>query len=175
MEKYGSNVSILPKTTSNTTTKKLKGTADLDALVVLTSKNKNDPTMINIKLVEILSNINILIAAYSRIKSNPGNMTPSTTTETLDGIDIKYFLNLQKDIRTGKFSFAPARRILIPKSKGKRPLTMAAPREKIVQMAIAMVLEAIYNPSFSPNSLFRPNMGVHTALRQVKKTFTSVN
>jgi retron-type reverse transcriptase len=127
--------------------------------------------------MDIVTDINVLLAAYARIKSNPGNMTPATTLETLDGIDLAYFERLKKELRTGAFQFKPARRIMIPKTNGKtRPLTIAAPREKIVQMAIAMVLEGIYEPNFSPNSHgFRPNRGVHTALRQVKKTFTSVN
>ena len=69
------------------------------------------------------------------------------------------------------------RRVMIPKSNGKlRPLTVAPPRDKIVQEVIRMVLEVIYEPVFSPNSHgFRPNRSCHTALRQVKTQFGSAS
>lgn len=62
---------------------------------------------------------------------------------------------------------------MIPKSNGKmRPLTVAPPRDKIVQEVIRMILEAIFEPTFSTHSHgFRPNRSCHTALRQVKTQF----
>jgi len=62
---------------------------------------------------------------------------------------------------------------MIPKSNGKmRPLTIASPRDKIVQEVIRMILEVIFEPTFSSSSHgFRPNRSCHTALRQVKTQF----
>lgn len=77
-------------------------------------------------------------------------------------------------MKNGTFQFTPGRRIQIPKP-GKtttRPLTIAPPRDKVVQEVMRMILEAIFEPTFSNNSHgFRPGRGCHTALRQVKTQF----
>jgi len=75
-------------------------------------------------------------------------------------------------MKDNSFQFKPGRKkIKIPKSDGvsKRPLTIALPRDKVVQDVLRMLLEAIFEPTFSNNSHgFRPNIGCHTALRQIK-------
>jgi len=55
---------------------------------------------------------------------------------------------------------------MIPKANGKeRPLGINSPREKIVQKALAAILEQIWEPIFLSNSHgFRPNRSVHSAL-----------
>ena len=81
-------------------------------------------------------------------------------------------------MKDGSFKFKPGRRIQIPKPGGtsKRPLTIAPPRDKVVQEVIRMILEAIFEPTFSNNSHgFRPGRGCHTALRQVKTQFGSAS
>jgi len=95
------------------------------------------------------------------IKGKPGNMLHEK--ETLDGISLNYFTKLSENLLKGKFKFTP---ILIPSEKvGKRPLSI---REKIVQKALALVLEMIFEPTFLENSHgFRPNKGVHSALKQL--------
>lgn len=59
--------------------------------------------------------------------------------------------------------------MVIPKAGGgKRPLSVGPPRDKIVQKAIALVLETIYEPRFLNNSYgFRPKRGVHMALKEL--------
>lgn len=101
-------------------------------------------------LHQILGDPAILILAYLTIKGKPGNLTPGYTAkgnkpETLDGIDLNYFLYLSEQIRSGNFSFSPARRVLVPKpgKAEKRPLGVGNPREKIVQKALSMVLTFI--------------------------------
>lgn len=74
-------------------------------------------------------------------------------------------------MKYGSFQFKPGR---IPKagSTKTRPLTIAPPRDKVVQEVMRMILEVIFEPTFSINSHgFRPNRGCHTALRQVKTQF----
>jgi group II intron reverse transcriptase/maturase len=57
-------------------------------------------------------------------------------------------------------------------SGGEWPLTVAPPRDKVVQEVMRMILEAIFEPEFSKNSHgFRPNRSCHTALRQILTTF----
>lgn len=144
----------------------IRGSEDNNTLVL---------TDINIKAI---SNLKNLISAYELIKSNPGNMTKGVKNETLDGIDKEYFLNIQSKLKAGQYEFNPARRIQIPKAgkSGTRPLTIASPREKIVQKAILLIMERIYENKFLDTSHgFRPGRGTHTAMKQLESNFQSAH
>lgn len=110
-----------------------------------------------------------LTLAYHNIKSKPGNMTPGTDESTLDGVSNRFLESLAISLRNGEFQFRPARRVHIPKSNGStRPLAIASPRDKIVQEAMRLVLETIFEPSFSDSSHgFRPGRSCHTALKKI--------
>ncbi|RKF58196.1 putative 91 kDa protein in cob intron [Golovinomyces cichoracearum] len=122
--------------------------------------------MFNMKLYEI---------AYRKLKSNPGNMQ-GIDEVTLDGISKEVFQEIIKAMKDESFQFK-RRRTHIPKSNGKtRPLTIAPARDKIVQEVMRMILEAIFEPTFSDNSHgFRPNRSCQTALRQVKTQFNGAS
>lgn len=115
----------------------------------------------------------LYLAAYQKLRSNPGNMTPGINPTTLDGISGEVLQDIINQLRTGSFQFDPGRRVEIPKSNGKsRPLTVGNPRDKIVQEVMRMVLEAIYEPIFKDYSHgFRPNRSCHSALRQIFSKF----
>lgn len=76
-------------------------------------------------------------------------------------------------MRDESFQFKPARKVEIPKVDGRmRTLNIASPRDKIVQEIMRMILEAVFEPTFSPNSHgFRPGRGCHTALKSAEGTF----
>lgn len=63
----------------------------------------------------------------------------------------------------------PAMRVYIPKDSGKmRPLAIACYEDKIVQLALKKILEAIYEPRFLENMYgFRPGRGCHDAIKVV--------
>nr|YP_009710072.1 hypothetical protein [Coleochaete scutata]QFU80177.1 hypothetical protein [Coleochaete scutata] len=125
-------------------------------------------------LLEFISDPETLLAAYEQIKSKPGNLTAGADPEreTLDGLSKDWILRSSRALRAGNYKFRPARRVLIPKPKKPgetRPLTVVAPRDKIIQQAMKIGLEAIYEPTFLDTSHgFRPNRGAHTALNQIK-------
>lgn len=130
--------------------------------------------------IKKIANIKNIVSAYELIKSNPGNLTPGADKEkvTLDGISMAYLESIQKSMRAGTFEFKPARRIQIPKpgKEETRPLTIASPREKIVQKAILLILEQAYEKLFLDSSHgFRPKRGTRTAIRYIDAKFQSVH
>jgi len=178
----GNNTRLLLVKGSRDISTKVSLPAGFEKLVNLRELNTTDKTMINTKVLDLLSDIDILIAAYSKLKSSPGNMTPGMDSETLDEINRPWFEKLKKEIRTNsfqfKFQFRPARIIDILKSNGKstRPLGIASLRDKIVQGAILLILEEIFEPSFVTHAHgFQPGKGCHRALKEIKGTFSSVN
>lgn len=123
------------------------------------------------ELYSKMLNEEIFLAAYHKIKSKPGNMTPGSDNETLDGISIK---RIKEDIRSltdQSFQFRPVRRTFIPKANGKmRPLGIPCPMDKLEQEVMRMLLEQIYEPVFSDYSHgFRPGRGCHSALKQISQ------
>ena len=136
------------------------------------STQRSIPSDVHIRKIASLKN---LVAAYELIKSKPGNMTPGTCPETLDGISLEWIKTIQEQLKSGTYKTQPARRVWIPKpgKREKRPLGIASPREKVVQKAMQIVLEQAYEPTFLNSSHgFRPNRNCHSALQKIYLTFS---
>jgi hypothetical protein len=120
-----------------------------------------------------LFDINIYKSAYQKLKSNPGNLTEGTDNETLDGISLEWAQDVINQMKDRNFQFKPYLRVYITKknSIGKlRPLGIPSPRDKIIQQAIRMILENIYEPLFLNTSHgFRPNRSTTTAVFEITK------
>jgi len=141
------------------------------------SKRSSESPIIDRNLISLLSNPALLETAYNNIKSKSGNMTPEITPETLDGLNWKWILEISQLLKSGKFEFTPSIRRQTPKaSGGKRPLSIGSPKDKIVQEALRMILEAIYEPHFSEYSHgFRPARSCHSALKIFYTKFQEAN
>jgi RNA-directed DNA polymerase len=74
--------------------------------------------------------------------------------------------DLHRRIHRGAYRAQPSRRVYIPKPDGRqRPLGIATLEDKIVQQAVVVVLEQIYEEDFLGFSYgFRPGRGPHVAL-----------
>lgn len=79
--------------------------------------------------------------------------------------------HLIQQIRRGTYRPKPARLVQIPKEDGStRPLAIACFEDKLVQLAVNKILNAIYEPLFLPCSYgFRPNSNCHEALRALNQ------
>jgi hypothetical protein len=148
----------------------LKKLADLN-----TRSHKYPKGVIDRNLYSMMLDESIYMLAYDKLKSKPGNMTAGINPTTLDGLSKKWIVETVESLKTEQFKFTPGRRIQIPKANGgQRPLTIASPRDKIVQECIRMILEAIFEPTFSDNSHgFRAGRSCHSALKHVKMNFDS--
>jgi len=99
-------------------------------------------------------------------------------TPGIDGVDkLAMVQNLQKELETirselpaGGYQPQPAKRVYIPKANGKqRPLGIPTLRDRIVQRAMLMAMEPIWESDFHRLSYgFRPERSVHHAVRTVQ-------
>jgi group II intron reverse transcriptase/maturase len=103
-------------------------------------------------------------------------MTPGSDNVTIDGISLERIDNIIYSMRDHSYQPKPAKRTYITKKNGKlRPLGIPSADDKLVQEVVRMILESIYEPTFSENSHgFRPKKSCHTALSQIQLTFTGV-
>lgn len=76
---------------------------------------------------------------------------------------------LHTRMREGRYRHEPIRRVQIPKAPGKtRPIGISTIEDKMVQNALTMVLEVVYEPVFLDCSYgFRPGRSAHDALRAI--------
>jgi RNA-directed DNA polymerase len=107
--------------------------------------------------------------AYQRVVSNKG----AAAIDRMPVSDLREWLNVNKErllkgLLVGTYKPEPVRGVQIPKaSGGVRQLGMPTVVDRLVQQAMAQVLEPILDPLFSESSFgFRPGRGAHDALRQ---------
>jgi hypothetical protein len=72
---------------------------------------------VNQKLYPLLFSPDLYIVAYERIKSAPGNMTPGTDEETLDGFSIDEINKLIKEMQNGEIPMQACQKNLYTESK----------------------------------------------------------
>lgn len=147
---------------------------------VLNSLNKQskDPMYRYQRLYRNLYNPEFYLLAYRNIYANEGSMTPGVDGETLDGMSSPRIERIICALKDHSYRPNPARRTYIAKknSKKRRPLGIPSGDDKLVQEVVRMILESIYEPTFSDQSHgFRPKRSCHTALEQLQRTFAGAN
>ena len=83
-----------------------------------------------------------------------------------------FLAELREDLVTGRYKPQPNRRVEIPKGNGKvRMLQIPGIRDRVVQGALKLILEAIFEADFCQNSYgFRPKRSPHRALAEVRRS-----
>lgn len=111
-----------------------------------------------------------LEAAWKRVESNSGAAgIDRMSVEQFRTSQDRYLLELHESLREGSYQPEAVRRVYIPKGKGEtRPLGIPTVKDRVVQTALKMALEPIFEKEFLPMSYgFRPGRGCKDALREV--------
>ena len=121
-------------------------------------------------LIDKVSAPRTLQAAWDRVAANGG--AAGVDRMSIDRFRAKeqpYLEELSQALREGSYQPMAVRRVQIPKGPGQtRPLGIPAVKDRIVQTALKMVLEPIFEREFRPISFgFRPGRGCKDALREV--------
>ena len=111
-----------------------------------------------------------LRAAFARVKANRG--APGVDYVTVAMFEARLDANLAalaQTLRDGTYRPQPIRRAWIPKGPhDRRPLGIPTVRDRVVQTALRLVLEPIFDVTFAPHSYgFRPQRSTTQALRRV--------
>jgi group II intron reverse transcriptase/maturase len=139
-------------------------------LLKVVERAKCDPTTQFTSLAHLLDE-GALKRAYARTRKNAAvginGITKEVYGEDLDG----NVQDLHFRLKSMRYRHQPIRRVHIPKSPGEtRPIGISCIEDKIVQGAIAELLEAVFEPVFMPCSYgFRRKRNAHDALREVNR------
>jgi len=131
---------------------------------------KADPGRRFHALYDKISRSDVLQRAWAEVRRNNG--APGIDKITLAGVE-EYGVDrllgeLASELREGRYRPLPARRVLIPKpgTTEQRPLSIPPVRDRIVQAAVKIVLEPVFEADFLPCSFgFRPERSAHDALQ----------
>ncbi len=152
----------------------------LERLEVIRKLNGASREWVNDDLYRLMLKKDMYVLAYERLKSKPGNMTPGTDDETLDGFSLGEIDKIIEQMRSESYRCKPVRESFIPKANGKlRRLGIPCPRDKIVQEVVRIILEAVYDsphgPYFSDCSHgFRRSKSCHSAVREIQKKWSGM-
>jgi retron-type reverse transcriptase len=121
------------------------------------------------KLYDELLKANIYKEAYESMKSKPGNVKGGINGESMDGFSNAKIARILEMMKNRSFKFKPSKRIEIPKKDGsKRSIGIPSPIDKVVQKAIKLIVEPIYEQIFLDTSHgFRPGRSCHSALKEI--------
>jgi RNA-directed DNA polymerase len=115
----------------------------------------------------------VLQEAWRQVKANQG--APGVDGESIEGIVSRgeeglMLGQLQKQLRAKTYRFQPVRRVDIPKPKGgTRPLGIATVEDRVVQTAMKLVLEPIFEADFHDCSYgYRPRRNAKEASRAIR-------
>ena len=143
-------------------------------------KAKREPRFRFYSLFGQLQLDDLLNDAWDRVAANNGapgldgvrvddlKADPEAVSRLLEG--------LKDDLRTKSYKPSPVKRVMIPKPGARAPLGIPTVRDRVLQMAVLLVVEPIFEADFLPCSFgFRPGKSAHGAVDAGRKRSAKVN
>jgi RNA-directed DNA polymerase len=127
-------------------------------------------------LFSLVADPAFMLTAWTRVRNNTGARSAgidgrvASQIEALPGGVEGFLADLREQVRSGAFAPFPVRRVTIPKAGGKlRALGIPTVADRVVQAAMKLVLEPIFEAGFSSSSYgFRPGRRAHDAIEDIR-------
>lgn len=115
----------------------------------------------------------VLKKAWQEVRSNHGS--PGIDGKTIEDIEEEgvddFLKEIQEGLKMKKYHPQPAKRVYIPKPDGRlRPLSIPTVKDRVVEMALKLIIEPIFEADFEDNSYgYRPKRSAQQAALEVRK------
>ncbi len=122
-------------------------------------------------LIDKVYRLETLELGWAQVQKNAGAAgVDRMSVERFAQARDRYLAELAAALRDGSYRPQPVRRVYIPKGKGQRPLGIPAVKDRVVQAALKLVIEPIFENEFEPQQAMAFGRGSAAKMRCEKWT-----